>query len=211
MFQSLESKSMSDGPVFNNIRFQSSSKKDVWIMQQGHEGLQVEKTKWDRLALVIDKNEKPYQAKFYQLAPGELNFTNENEIIANKARCFACHASGPRVIRPNPDFALSLKERAQILLWNLKIKMYPKMTLAPGKIYSEGVPFKSRHAYFSQKLNLPSCVKCHSSEGIRGELTLEHAGTAAFLVKHGAMPPFPFQISEADLKELQRHVAQSGK
>ena len=204
LFMSAESKNLEGAPVYNQIKLISLPGTDVWMMQQGHHGLDVPQLRWDRLALVVNKNEKPYRAQFYQLEPGELKLASENEIIPNKARCFACHVSGPRAIRPDPKFGLSLVSKVKIALWNLKIKSYGAMTSEEGKNFPAGVPFKSAHKIFSRPLAVNSCQNCHAKEGMRGELLFEHLDTALFLVNNRSMPPFPFKISESDKAQLTR-------
>lgn len=86
------------------------------------------------------------------------------------------------------------------------MKSYPKTSVGPGKVFGEGVPFRSRHSYYKQPLNLTSCTSCHANKGLRAILSQEHAETAAFLVERGAMPPFPFRISAEDLAELRRLI-----
>ena len=48
-FQSLESKTETGAPVFNEIKFKAGDGKDIWIMRQSHHGYQSNKLTWDRL------------------------------------------------------------------------------------------------------------------------------------------------------------------
>jgi len=201
-FESLESKTMDEGPVFNQIRFLPSRVKDIWLMRQTHHGFLEPQEKWDRLAIVVDKHSGV--ATFYELAPNE-NLEFEAKPIPYKARCLACHANGPRAIRPNYDSAdvlPSVRDRIKIALWNLRIKTYGQLQSRGAQEFSEGVPFQSKHALFLKPLHLATCEHCHSANGIRHELTLEQLGTAQFLVKQGQMPPFPFHISDQERQQL---------
>ncbi len=231
-FQSSESVTETGAPVFNEIRFYRQAAQDIWIMRQSHNGNTTDHTKWDRLAIVVTKNKKVKAAiastisqsatptstgaentakvaRFYQLVPGSDIISDENEIhqasIPLKARCFACHSNGPRAIRMNTDSAevpISIANRFKVALLNLRIKTYGPVTSVEGLHHEDGVPFSSHLKVFSQPLQLKSCVKCHAPNGLRNPLTLEQLGTAAYLVKQGFMPPFPFAISEQDKKTL---------
>jgi hypothetical protein len=70
VFESLQSKTKSGMPVFNRIQFLPGWEQDIWLMQQSHDGLDMNYVHWDRLAIVVDKTKSPCEAAFYQLAPG---------------------------------------------------------------------------------------------------------------------------------------------
>jgi hypothetical protein len=207
VFESLESKTDAGNAVFNRIGFLPGWKKDIWLMQQTHQGFSDSFSAWDRLAIVVDKTKNPYVASFYQLSPGDLKF--ETRPIPYKARCFACHANGPRAIRWNADsnvIAPSLWGKMQTAVWNLRIKAYGHVLSSAGVEFSEGVPFQSKHPVFSRPMGLKTCEKCHSAGGIRNELRLEHVGTARFLVRNGFMPPFPFHATQEEKDILEKYV-----
>ena len=209
IFQSLESKTVWGGLVFNRVKFIPGWNQDIWLMQQSHLGLGVGFEKWDRLAIIMDKSQKPYQAKFYQFAPGNFRLPDGSEAAPFKARCFACHANGPRAIRPNPTSIkahITWMDRAKIGLWNLRIKTYGKIDSIAGQEVMTGEPFRSRYPILGQSLKLKSCTACHSETGIRKTLKLEHVGTAHFLVQQGFMPPFPFKANSDDIELLRRLV-----
>jgi hypothetical protein len=170
-------------------------------MQQSHDGLSQDFHEWDRLAIVVDKTTKPYQAQFYQFVPGELKLASRTELVDFRARCYACHANGPRAIRPNPDSttdSVGLIQKAQIALMNLRIKTYGTMDGKASEEYSTSVKFASQHSINKEPLGLPSCMGCHSSTGIRSELKEEHIQTAQFLVEKGLMPPRFHSVSEEE-------------
>jgi hypothetical protein len=207
VFRSLESATEVGDPVFNRIKFIPGWEQDIWLMQQSHAGLGPEFKSWDRLAIVVDKSQKPYQAKFYQFAPGELRLGSHSEAAPFKARCFACHSNGPRAIRPNPiatEAHVSWLDRAKVGLWNLRVKTYGKVDSHPGQEIGSGAPFRSSYPILDQALKLKSCTLCHSESGIRKPLRLEHIGTANFLVQKGFMPPFPFKAHPEDVELLKR-------
>jgi len=207
VFQSLESKTGNGGPVFNQVKFIPGWNRDIWLMRQTHEGYDRDYTRWDRLAIVVDKTQRPYRAVFYQFRPGaELRLASESEAAPFKARCFACHANGPRAIRPDGDShegRLSFGQKFAISILNLRVKTYGRVNSTPAKAIQGGAPFRSALNIFSRPLGLKTCVRCHSSSGIRNELKLEHLGTARFLVQHGIMPPFPFSATSAERARLE--------
>ena len=94
-FESLESRTDSGAPVFNQIGFVGGWSQDVWLMRQSHHGFTKSPERdWDRLAIVVDKTERPYRARFYEFRPGPLRLADASEAAPFKARCYACHAVG---------------------------------------------------------------------------------------------------------------------
>ena len=213
-FESLESKTELGAPVFNQVKLIPGWARDVWLMRQSHHGFDPDYSRWDRLAIVVEKNKRPYRATFYQYAPGsELQFAGANKPVPYKARCFACHANGPRAVRPefnSPIAALNTDQKIAIALWNLRIKTYGRVASVPGQNSKEGAPFKSAMPILSRPLGIQTCIRCHSDHGIRNELKLEHLGTARFLVKRGIMPPFPFTVLPEEVERMD-HLAREGQ
>jgi cytochrome c553 len=208
-FESRESKNNDGGSVFNQIKMIWGWDKDIWLMRQSHHGFVADTKAWDRLAIVVDKTKSPAVAEFYQLeaTDGELAFDSPPKAIPFKARCFACHANGPRAIRPNWDSSTitpDLLDHVRLAIWNVRIKLYGHVNSVAGQTFNEGVPFRSTHAVFSRPLDLAVCQHCHSKDGIRNEILLEQVGTAYFLVKNGIMPPFPFRASENEVEMLKK-------
>jgi hypothetical protein len=216
IFQSAESVTGDGGAVFNQVQWIPGWTRDVWMMRQSHHGYDGDAKSWDRLAIVVDKTVRPYRAAFYQFAPGEewvAPGINRPGLVSHapaapfRARCYACHVTGPRAIRPAPKSAaiqVSWLDRVRILAWNARIKTYGAVLSEPGQAPTAANPFRSRHPILRRPLGLKSCTWCHSANGIRGELRLEHAGTAHFLVERGIMPPFPFRASAEDRALLNR-------
>ena len=205
IIESLESKTVNGGSVFNRIQYISEKGQDTWLMQQSHKGYNSEFNTWDRLAIVVDKSKAPYQAKFYQFKAGELKLASENERVPFKVRCFMCHANGPRAIRADSNsqtISLSFNKKIYIEYLNLKIKLYGKIVPTEGQGSPEA-PFQSSLSLLHKKLKLASCIQCHSDEGIRNSLTLEHLTTAKFLIQNNQMPPYPYKISEEDRRKVQ--------
>lgn len=203
-FRSLESVTETGGPVYNRIRFIPGWKQDIWLMQQSHHGVDLALADWDRLEIVVDKTVSPFRASFYQLANGPLVAESPVRAIPLKARCYACHADGPRAVRPAWGARVGWVSRMQVGLWNLRIGWYGRVLGKPGVEFVDGgVPFASRLGVLKRPLGLKSCVRCHSDHGPRHELKIEHAGSARFMVEHGFMPPFPYRISPGDRAALE--------
>lgn len=194
-FLSLESKTENNGQVWNRIRFLQQDGKDIWLMKQKHE------TADDNLAIVVDP--KQNTARFYQLQPGPLVWNGPQEAIPLQARCYACHSNGPRAIRPDYKNApLPWSDQLVVEAWNLRVKLYGQLQSLEGFNTESGVRFQSGLSYLEKPLNLPTCLKCHSENGIRAPLKKEHLLTSAFLVKNKMMPPFPFELSEEEMALL---------
>lgn len=209
-FESLESKTDRGHPVFNEVRFIPGTQKDIWLMRQTHKGLDPERNTWDRLAIIVDKSKETSVAEFYQLQPGAIDLRPEDLYLSQEARplkasCFSCHASGPRALRPQfGSYSVGLKDRARILIWNLRIKAYGPLIGREGVHFEEGRSFRSTDDFASQPLKLKSCQFCHRSSGLRAPLSFEQVGTVNFLVEQNLMPPFPFSISQEDRDFIER-------
>ncbi|OQW50480.1 MAG: hypothetical protein A4S09_01420 [Proteobacteria bacterium SG_bin7] len=194
-FESLESKTDSNGPVYNKISLEASLETDIWKMRQSHDGLSYEAAKWDSLAIVIDKTKSPKIATFYQLDPGE-----KFRPISYRVKCFICHPNGPRAIRPN-ESSMSFSERFQIFKWNLKIKSYGRVL---SKSYSEKDPIKFSGGFYDAPLKIGLCVICHKETGFlaRGTLKRQNFLPISFLTKNGHMPPLGIPLLSATKREL---------
>lgn len=213
--QSLESKTLDNSPVYNKISFQSSGQKDIWMMNQSHHGSKTAKDKWDRLAIVVDKNKNPVEATFLQLPPGDLVWDDNlmKQKMNFKVSCFMCHSNGPRAIRPNyNEFDIPLLSKAKVFIWNLRIKSYglikenPKQFAIDEKL---AVPFRHRLPVDNIELNVKSCTKCHSGENTwlyRNKLTRQNNISIKFMIENKIMPPPGFSISENDVKELNKFI-----
>lgn len=196
LFRSLESVTETGGPVYNEVSFFPGWNQDIWLMGQSHMGVSLETQKWDRLMIQVDKTTKT--ARFFQLENGKP--------APLKARCFACHSSGPRAVRSDVsagEAEVTWADRIKIAAWNLRIKSYGALKSEAGFETSEGAPFKSHLKALSRPLALESCTRCHREGGLRAPLKLEQAATARFLVRNQMMPPFPFRISPEDQSRLE--------
>ena len=123
-----------------------------------------------------------------------------------RASCMSCHSNGPRAIREKKIVARGFMKpikKLGIKLLNLRIKLYGRLQSVPhsgdAKVVASFHPLKKEQR---KLLDMPSCIKCHSADGIRLPLSNEQWWTAQHLVKTGAMPPWPFSISEEDKQKL---------
>lgn len=208
-FESLESKTETGAPVFNEIKLITQGDKDLWLMNQSHAGVHLPIEQWDRVAIVVDKSKSPMTADFFQTSQGPKNIESIEEVLAKaeplKVRCFACHSNGPRLIRINTQsksIVPSVFKNAKILWWNFKMKSYGKVVSRDGHPFDSGSSFRSDIPIFKVTINLKSCTECHSEKGQRQPLTMEQLGTADFMVKQGFMPPYPHKLSKEDAATL---------
>lgn len=214
VIQSLESKNPNGGPVYNKIKFFPGFDKDIWMMNQSHQGLGAESQQWDRLAIIVDKTGKQKTAKFLQLPPGELNWSEDllKQNIDFKISCFMCHSNGPRAIRPDKvSLGLDLKTQAKIFFWNLRIKTYGQILENKEQATSDQslkIPFRHRTAIDNEALNVKSCTKCHSNDGFfrRGFLTRQNMMTIKFMIENEIMPPKGFSISGEDKNQIKNFI-----
>jgi nitrate/TMAO reductase-like tetraheme cytochrome c subunit len=207
LIESRESKNKVHQPIFNKISYQWGMKKDVWLMRQSQEGLNVDERKWDELSIVIDKTTSPATVSYHQ-------YENDKE-IEYRASCFLCHANGPRAIRPETESKLvqnSSWEKLKIKFMNLRIHTYGKIALenkAQKLLGKERITHLSfKHASAWEDLNIPTCLKCHNEEGFmgRGRLKKQHAATIHHLTQTGAMPPWPYTLSPEEKDQLKKFI-----
>jgi hypothetical protein len=213
LIQSLESKTVDGHPVFNKITYIKKGQKDIWMMNQSHHGQMANEKKWDRLAIIVDKESR--STRFLQLPAGKLEWDDHliQKEMNFKVSCFMCHANGPRAIRPNNlAFKLSLLTKTKIFLWNLRIKSYGPLkesslhTLADKKLT---IPFRFHAPLDNEKLNIKSCTRCHNGDNMwpyRNKLTRQNVIAIEFMLENKIMPPPGFHISEGDKKELKQFL-----
>ena len=204
--ESLESKTNSGEVIHNEIQWFTFAEKDVWMMNQSHSGTAHPKEKWDRLAIVINKEAKT--AEYFQLPSGSLVWSDDllKQKISFKVSCFMCHANGLRAIRPaRASFADQVKAQA----WNLKIKSYGRLSEDPR--YSEEdknseYPFRHRERFENEILNIKACTLCHKESGFgaRGVLTRQNAVAIKFMVDSGFMPPLGISLSKSQKSEIYK-------
>jgi hypothetical protein len=174
--------------VFNRIAWYPGAERDLWVMQQSHDGRDVPFHSWDRLAIEVDRTRSV--ARFVQVEPGPI----ERAAISaaprpRRAECSMCHLNGPRVIRPLD--ALSAWDRGRLALWNLRIKTYGRVR-SSEPVSAENTP-----------LPLKTCAKCHNDSAWgRGQLTRQNEVTIRFMVREGYMPPWGFRMEESEKREL---------
>jgi hypothetical protein len=213
-FESLESKTTEDGPVYNEVRWFSSLNQEVWMMRQSHGGPHAEAGQWDRLAIVIDKTSSPKTARFVQLEPGPLEWKEGLKEKPFRVSCFLCHSNGPRVIRPNTNsIAAPLKfiDRLRIQAWNLRMKTYGRVVPDPSHADLDSqakIPFRMKGNLENDTLKVQTCTRCHQESGwfSRGRLHRQQAITIQFMVSNGFMPPLGLSLSNSDRLEIQAFI-----
>lgn len=209
-FASLESKGIDHKTVYNEIKFFKKDNFDIWMMNQSHFGIHTDKSKIDRLAIVVDRPSK--SAKFYQLPPGELVWTDDlpKQKIEFRVSCFMCHANGPRAIRAdNVKSNLNTFQKLKINFWNYKIKAYGRINADPMHTNEDinlKMPFRYRAELDNEKLNIKTCNECHNEKNGRGELTRQNLVTIDFLLKNKLMPPSGYALSESEKSKIEQFI-----
>ena len=206
LFESLESKTPNQKPVYNQVQYFQQGKKDIWMMNQSHHG--VGSAHWDRLAIVVDQSVRPKTAAFYQLQSGPLQWQEKFRKIDYRVSCFVCHSNGPRAIRADTNaYGLSFQNRAQIFLWNFKIKTYGRVLSVSGNLDSK-TPFEFPGKVAHRPLEIASCIRCHQNEGwiSRGPLTLQNSLAIRFMLEKKLMPPWPLSITPGDQSHLTKFL-----
>ena len=94
--ESLESKTNSGEVIHNEIQWFTFAEKDVWMMNQSHSGTAHPKEKWDRLAIVINKEAKT--AEYFQLPSGSLVWSDD---LLKQKISFKVSGSTPSIINLN--------------------------------------------------------------------------------------------------------------
>jgi|GEM_PF-780157 len=217
-FQSRESRTVSDGPVFNRVRYVREGQRDVWILEQSHKGISAlaeTAAASDRFVIAVEDG----RATFQQFAPGSANALARQETRAREheveygVACGVCHANGPRALRPDLSSRkapLSVRDRLAVFVWNLKISTGRRIAALETRLpVTEGgtqrkVAFGPRASFWNERLDIPSCNRCHGGSHplARAPLLRRNFATIAFLVNAGDMPPPLHPFPEADRQRL---------
>ena len=212
-FFSEESKTLEGAPVANAISFSKQGVLDIWMMNQSHSGAGASAEKWDRIAIVVNRDKKT--AKFYQLKPGKLKWEEPVAEQEFKVSCRVCHANGPRAIRPLEGLdgkALDFADAFQIWKWNLKIKAYGHLTASANESLDGKkrlIPFQLQGEFANERLKVGICVSCHRDSGpfAHGALTRQNSITIKHMVESGHMPPLGIPLIRSQKLELQRFLS----
>jgi hypothetical protein len=197
-FESLESKTEKQEPIYNKISLIQEENRDIWKMKQSHHG--PEAKEWDTIQIIVDKSSKPYKASYHQL-------NEKGEEIEYRTSCFRCHSGGPRYIRPKSK--LSFKEKLQVQKWNWLIKSYGDVeTIQAKETFVRQVPLKEKEQEHQYSLNSKACLSCHYKGGPRAPLSIAQRGTIKHLVKTGAMPPWPYKLTAKEKAEVKQFIYQ---
>ena len=212
VFESLESKTRYDEPVYNRISYSLINQlpstypfkfQERWTMQQSHNGNDSDYENWERISITMDEN----NALFQQWEPGGSTINKYEKEIDYKIPCAICHNNGPRAIRPNyhsPTAPVSPWNRWRITLWNLRIKFYKGVVQHESETSLVPLAFEGKFA--NEELAFNSCSQCHDTKGYvsRNALTRQMRDSIKFLVKNGLMPPTGHKISKEDREKIMR-------
>lgn len=180
-FQSAESKSARDGPIFNRIKKFVGKRFTVWSMRQAADGLRQDPQHRSLVIVAVDRDKAAYyfEAKPKPVASGELP-----EFTKPSVPCLRCHANGPRAIRPESSFdfpKLSTANHKRLQGWNEEIRNQGVVTNFVGKNRALVSSLVDGDALLPESL----CTECHSTQsGVRGPLFRSHEASIRFLLTH---------------------------
>ena len=214
LFLSQESKNAQGGEVYNKLIYFPGSNQDNWMMNQSHQGQWAGAEKWDRLAIIIDKTTEPKSARFFQLPPGELVWSEDllNQKINYRVSCFLCHSNGPRAIRPKvKDGSMDFLTIAKITFWNLRIKTYGRIVEDKVQMKQDQrlqIPFRLQSKIDNEVLEVKICARCHKEKGFfaRGRLTRQNAMAIHFMMENKLMPPYGRTLSETEKNQINYFI-----
>lgn len=194
LIESLESRTPQNKPIYNKISLKQIKDSDIWSMRQSHHGLNTDK--WDHIEIRVNKSTSPYSVTYHQLENGKE--------VEYKADCLRCHSNGPRFIRPKEGIVkLTLKDKLQLLKWNMLIKSYGIMNYKENKISRRELVLHEMKPSI-EFAKIKSCTQCHTKNGPRAPLSDQHKLTSEFLVRKGMMPPWPYKITKSDKRLLNK-------
>jgi hypothetical protein len=206
LFESIESKTIEDHNVYNQVTFESGNNQDTWKMKQSHQGRSYPLKQWDQLMIKVDKTSRPYKVSYHQLQNGkEVEF---------KVTCYFCHSNGPRAIRANFNSIqapVDVQGKLAIGLMNLKIKTYGKMEILKENLKIGSKERLTPLKYFGKNelapLKISSCSMCHNETFWgRGTLTRQQALPIKHLIEEGEMPPWPLSLSNSEKKQISEYL-----
>ncbi|MBA2405059.1 MAG: cytochrome c [Bdellovibrionales bacterium] len=205
-FESIESKTITEHSVYNQVTFESEGDQDIWKMRQSHQGRNLKLKQWDELLIKVDKSSRPFKVSYLQLQDGkEVEF---------KVSCYFCHSNGPRAIRPKSGSLLApltYTERIQIAFMNFRIKTYGKMIIQKENLKLGNQERITPLKYFGKNelapLEVAACTMCHHDQFWgRGSLTRQQALPIQHLIKKGQMPPWPLTLSPEDKQQIESYL-----
>jgi hypothetical protein len=189
-FVSAESSASIDAVVTNAVILRKFKKYDVWLMQQDHG---VPRKALSTVGIFMDMTPRIPKAYYFELA-GVLEQPQGPRFIPLSAQCFACHASGPRYLRPGiyagkgklgTDARNTIKHLNETILryGNVETHIPPNDNEMPaGRVAFHGPEAWKPLAGAARKV----CQDCHSARtGIRAPLLQQHVTTARYLEHHG--------------------------
>jgi hypothetical protein len=154
-------------PMLNYVSLFTNNAVDVYLLVQKP----LNQAKWNHYSIVRDKTVTPHIAYYADVLPDKIHFKG--------AECFACHAAGPRVIRPFRSDLLSDADHAR------QINDYITNQEVPPLHFPADEP----RMEYGTALTIKRCAKCHSDSGDRGPLYRVHGPSIRALVEYGHMPP----------------------
>ena len=171
-------------PMLNYVSLFTNNAVDVYLLVQKP----LNQAKWNHYSIVRDKTVTPPIAYYADVLPDKIHFKG--------AECFACHASGPRIIRPFRPDLLSDADQAR------RINDY----ITDQEVPLLHFPAEEPRVEYGGALTMKRCTKCHSTSGDRGPLFRVHGPSIRALVDYGHMPP-KGALAPEELTQLEEWLA----
>jgi hypothetical protein len=171
-------------PMLNYVSLFTNNAVDVYLLVQKP----LNQAKWNHYSIVRDKTVTPHIAYYADVLPDKIHFKG--------AECFACHAAGPRIIRPFRPDLLSDADQAR------RINDY----ITDQEVPPLHFPADEPRMEYGMALTMKRCVKCHSDSGDRGPLYRVHGPSIRALVEYGHMPP-KGTLAPEELTQLEEWLA----
>ncbi len=171
-------------PMLNYVSLFTNNAVDVYLLVQKP----LKQAKWNHYSIVRDKTITPPIAYYADVLADKIQFKG--------AECFACHASGPRIIRPFRPDLLSDADQAR------RINDY----IADREVPALHFPKDEPRVEYGEALTMKRCTKCHSTSGDREPLYRVHGPSIRALVEYGHMPP-KGSLAPEEITQLEAWLA----
>lgn len=182
---SIQSSIRAQRGVLNTIAAWSNDRTTLWVLRQR---VMVPGGFWRTYGIAQDKTASPNTATFFEVRLDGVSFTG----TSGGGSCYACHASGPRAIRPL---------RADLVTGQTVMSALNEVIAANGLVELHRPPVEP-DVDLGPALTASACVECHSAGGERAPLHHVHDDSIRSLVAIGAMPKGD-RMTAAQMAELE--------
>ncbi len=157
---------------------------DTWLLRHSGEGKGFDFSRWNLFAILVDKKSSPKKSYFLEFRSEPIAVGALPQPKMFTAACFSCHASGPRVMRPEVSSlvpALGKPELDRLRKWNEVISSYR----AVETYFLPHEPLTAPERLFAfEQLRHRACVACHDgASGVRAPLLRLHGKLIDALIR----------------------------